>query len=530
MSTDAMPLEALGRASASNATRERPVWHTVLLLCLGQVLLWSLASGLTYKAPEIDSAEQFTWSFSMENGYWKHPPVPSWLMHGLLQVFGPSVVLPFAAAQVSTVLALFLTWRLGCEFMSQRRALVAVVLTSLVTYHNLGADNFNHNTALLPFQAAMVLTFYLATRRRSLYLWALVGLYAGLSMMVKYVALMPIAGLLLYLALDRALHHRLTLQGLAVAALVSVAVLVPHAIWLQTTNFLPFRYAHSVTLPLQGWAAQLSSLGAFAGIQLVRVWPLVLGLLYLRRLCRRSTEALQPTPALNPSDRLFLWVATLSPLVLTVVYCVATRTELVSRWGANAFLLAGLLAMAVLRMPVSRLIERSILRAVIAAHVVLCLSLVLGKTVVAEHFHWRTRANFPGGLLARNAMEEWRKNTSVPLRIVVSDIWLGGNIVAHSSGSPRVAVLIDGHYFKSPWVNAEAIRTCGAMVLDDQTRGATGSAANSPELNRLMEQASVSGAWNMPWAVSQAQATESGTGVVRWGIILPSEPGSCMVR
>jgi len=141
---------------------------------------------------------------------------------------------------------------------------------------------------------------------------------------------------------------------------------------------------------------------------------------------------------------------------------------------------------------------------------------------------------YPGQLPRRFVGEqchgEWRKNTRVPLRIVVSDVWLGGNIAAHSSGSQRVAVLIDGHYFKSPWVNAEAIRTCGAMVLDDQTRGAIGSAANSPELNRLMEQASVTGAWNMPWAVSQARATGGGTGVVRWGVILPSAPDSCMVR
>ena len=27
-----------------------------------------------------------------------------------------------------------------------------MLLTSLVTYHNIGADAFNHNTALLPFQ------------------------------------------------------------------------------------------------------------------------------------------------------------------------------------------------------------------------------------------------------------------------------------------------------------------------------------------------------------------------------------------
>jgi len=40
----------------------------VLLLCAAQVLLWSLAFGLTYSAPELDGAEQFVWSFSLESG------------------------------------------------------------------------------------------------------------------------------------------------------------------------------------------------------------------------------------------------------------------------------------------------------------------------------------------------------------------------------------------------------------------------------------------------------------------------------
>ena len=96
----------------------------VALLCVGQVLLWGLAVGLNYSAPEVDSAEQFVWAFSLETGYWKHPPLPSWIMHALIQVFGPSLLLPFVATQTCIVIALALTWRLGCEFMSPTRSLI----------------------------------------------------------------------------------------------------------------------------------------------------------------------------------------------------------------------------------------------------------------------------------------------------------------------------------------------------------------------------------------------------------------------
>jgi 4-amino-4-deoxy-L-arabinose transferase-like glycosyltransferase len=119
------PAGARAPLAVEVGTRE---WMWVVFLCAAQVLLWSLAFGATYKAPEIDSAEQFVWSFSLENGYWKHPPLTSWIMHGLILAFGTSVALPFVATQTSIVIAMGLTWRLGCEFMSAQRSLVAMLV------------------------------------------------------------------------------------------------------------------------------------------------------------------------------------------------------------------------------------------------------------------------------------------------------------------------------------------------------------------------------------------------------------------
>jgi hypothetical protein len=89
------------------------------------MLLWSAAFTLLQQATGIDSTEQFVWAFSRENGYWKHPPLPSRIMHGLMSALGPSVGLLFVAAQACLALALLLGWCLGCAFMSPRRSLIA---------------------------------------------------------------------------------------------------------------------------------------------------------------------------------------------------------------------------------------------------------------------------------------------------------------------------------------------------------------------------------------------------------------------
>ena len=511
-------------APASPDRRRVALW--VALFCLAQVVVWSAAYALTYRAPEIDSAEQFVWSFALQGGYWKHPPLPTWIMHGLVALFGTSLVLPFAAAQASVAIALALTWRLGCEFMSPQRSFLALALTSLVTYHNVGADNFNHSTVLLPFQAAALLAFFRATREGRWTQWALTGVFAGLSMLVKYTALFPLAGMLLYFLLDWQLHRRRQFLGLALAAALVALILAPHALWLQTTNFLPFHYARSVTQPLAGVGATVAAVGDFALTQALRLIPFALGLWFVLGL--RPARVAEPSrgTATAPRDLLFLWVAGLSPLLLTAFFGLLSGSALQSRWGSNGFLLVGWLALAALaRFHQPHQLGRGI-RAALAGQLVLCLGMTLSKTVLAEQLQIRTRANFPGAVLARLAETTWRAHGHGPLRLVVSDIWLGGNIVAHSS--QRVAVLIEGHEFKTPWVREEAVARCGALVLDDQTADKAHRNLPNPALDALMARATQTGTWTLPWANGVGpDKLPTSSGKVLWGVIPPAPGATC---
>jgi len=513
----------------------------VLFLCLAQTLLWGLGLGWTRRAPELDSAEQFVWAFSMESGYWKHPPLPSWIMHGLLNVFGPSVTLPFVATQLCVTLALALTWKLGCEFMSPRRSLIAMALTSLVAYHNVGGDSFNHNTVLLPFQAATWLFFYRATRSGAWHQWVLVGVFAGLSMLVKYVALLPLTGLLVCFAVDSKLHNRRTFAGLGLAFGVFGAVMLPHALWLKSSSFLPFHYAQAVSQSLPGFLATLRALMDFVLIQALRLSPFALGLWFvLRRTAKAEPVRLEAAPAnsfkASPRDIRFLLIATVTPLLLTVLISLVTETELQSRWGANAFLLVGWLAMAALpRLDTPRM-QRTTVQVVVLAQMLMCSVVVLSKTVLADHLQIRSRANFPGEVLAQQAQATWAQHTTAPLRLVVSDIWLGGNMVAHThvQENRRIAVLIDGRHFKSPWVKEQAVEDCGALVLDDQTDDAAGHAKPDAALEALMAKATSRGTWLLPWNGARGgsgnEASRSAAGKVKWGILLPQNPEVCLTR
>src|SRR3546814_5848024 len=88
------------------------------------VALWTVLCGVSHRAPDLDGMEELVWASSLELGYYKHPPVPSWFMHVLAQVFGRPVWLTFFAGELFSDLALWFIWRRSEEHPSELQSLM----------------------------------------------------------------------------------------------------------------------------------------------------------------------------------------------------------------------------------------------------------------------------------------------------------------------------------------------------------------------------------------------------------------------
>jgi hypothetical protein len=500
----------------------RILWPLAVL----QLLLWGGAALFFYRSVQLDSAEQFVWAVSLENGYWKHPPLPSWMMHALVQLFGPSVALPVVATQCAMLCALLILYQLGAKMMSPQRAMLGVLLTSLISYFNLSADSFNHTTILAPFIAACLLSFHSALRRGGWHRWALAGLCAGLAMLVKYLALLHLVAIGIYVLVDRTHHRRQVAWGFLLASTTALVVLLPHFLWLGTHDFLPLRYAREVTQASSRGSDLLFSVCAFLAIQGLRLAPMLLVAWLLMRSGdgRASQTGSGAAPARG--DRMFLWVAGTGPLVMEILIALATGAELQTRWGGTAFLAAGLLMASYLPARIETNTIRRSLWTASAVQLVLCVASTVSQTVVAPQIKRASRLSFPGDVLAREAMKTWSLHTHAPLRLVVSDIWLGGNLIAHT-GERNLAVLVDGRRFKSPWVRQDALSACGALVLDQLSDGHGATEEPDPALQAMFKQAVDTGIWELPWD-SPAAPGSSPRGMVRWGVILPAHDQGCL--
>ncbi|CAM5215905.1 4-amino-4-deoxy-L-arabinose transferase-like glycosyltransferase OS=Castellaniella defragrans OX=75697 GN=HNR28_003518 PE=4 SV=1 [Castellaniella defragrans] len=143
----------------------RPPKAALVVLCLlGMVLLWTILCGISHTAPDLDGMEELVWAASLELGYTKHPPLPSWFMHFATELLGRPVWLPFFMGQLFSALGLWFVWKLGCEFTTRHRALMAMLLVSVTAYFSLRGTIYNHNTAQLWSITASIWLFYRALR------------------------------------------------------------------------------------------------------------------------------------------------------------------------------------------------------------------------------------------------------------------------------------------------------------------------------------------------------------------------------
>ncbi|WP_427914598.1 ArnT family glycosyltransferase [Ramlibacter sp. MMS24-I3-19] len=178
---------------------------SVRTACLASALAiasWVALAAWTNHSQLQDSLEQFVWGQSLEWGYWKHPPLTSWLMWAGLQIVGPVPWVTYLLGGLVTVFTMLCTTRLAQLLAGERVAVLTALLLALHYGFTRRAQMFNHNTVLVACMALAALATFHAMQRNRRRDWLLVGLASGLALMAKYQAAVPLAGLVLVVALS----------------------------------------------------------------------------------------------------------------------------------------------------------------------------------------------------------------------------------------------------------------------------------------------------------------------------------------
>lgn len=502
-----------------DASNSRHMAFLTLGFLAFHLVLWTVLATISHRAPPWDNVEQLVWMQSLEWGYYKHPPFPTWWVHGWTSLLGRTMWVLFFSAQLSVVLMLFFVWRIALLVTSPARAFAAIVLTSLLIYHGVHGIMANHNTLQLMPVGLLLWLSLLAVRGQQWWRWALAGGAAAVCLLAKYSALIWLVVIGVWLLQDPRMRSWRAGAGAALALAVCAVLVGPHIEWLIREGYPSLGYA-GAAVQGQHDANTLGHWGRlwmFVIIQVSRALPTLIGLGLLYALVRKSHRVALPTSLPQAPEWRFVLFMALGPVLLTSILGV-TGVRLGSAWAATFFVLFGVWALRWIPSVSPALLVRAVLWVGLGMELLLASGMALGSGWLVDWNSRPARSNFPSVLLAKRLDAVWQQHAKTPLRVVVGETWLAGNVSFRSKDKPMV--FIDGDVHKSPWIHASMLRDCGALVVVDRRDFAE---PKDPRVSELLDQAAFSGTVNIPWT-----RHEDGPRLeVEWAILPAQRPEAC---
>ena len=454
--------------------------------------IWIVLLNCTTLVPPMDNIEQLIWVRSLQWGYYKHPPLPTWLLWAASHVFDSSSLLTYLLGAVFTMSSMAILWQFLAKVRSPSYATIALLASLCITFYNGRLYYYNHNTLLLVINAASAPLVYFATMRRSPTLWIALGMVLGLGILSKYqIAITATSAFFFWIHIG-SWRDRQQRVGILLALLTAVIIAAPHLQWAMTQDSGPFKYALAASSkaysdPLNRLQETISWLADQTLNRALPAW-FVLFAASTYYLGRRTAETDNlRTEVLNTGDpaRLLLLYWGFVPLVFTATLGILTGAELQAQWS-TAFLLFLVPAVMELlhwsKISFSKLqIRRAYFAFVLLQFLLIALQLVTSPFGPTQwrSTHWR---NFNAQNIAAQIATQAILRLGYPIQVVIGPQKIAGAIALQLPESPYV--LVDGRYDISPWVPTDLARRCGALLIGSSNLdgGATSFGIDYPGL------------------------------------------------
>ena len=453
-----------GRSHAPAALRLWPAGPLALVAALF-ALIWTANLAFTSASPPADNIEQMLWVQSLEWGYHKHPPLPTWLFWIPVQLFGNQVATTYVAAALTNLASIAVFWQLLRKLRGSRFAFIAVLAVLCISYYNARFTTYNHNTVLMLVSTASAVLCWQACSTGRLRWWIGLGATLGLGLLTKYQIAVTMASVFVFWSLQGGWRDATLRRGLLFAILTALLMFVPHVQWLRNHDFGPISYAidSSLGARLTGPERLFDTLNWLADQLLNRAlaaWILLIAVVALHRQVNRAgaRSSLARVTVLperhRDAARTFLLSWGLVPLVFMPLVGLVAGSHLHLPWGTAFLLFAVPMVMELLRSRVrwSMIPPRSttgVFLAVQAASLLLSAGTSPLGPIGLRDRHWRS---FDSASMARQLEPALRK--ALAGRVVATidgPEVLAGALALQLPERPQV--LIDGWLDRSPWVS-----------------------------------------------------------------------------
>ncbi|MGC1588250.1 MAG: glycosyltransferase family 39 protein [Rhodomicrobium sp.] len=451
----------------------RPVWDSVaaypeavlFIVLFVHFAAFSTLAIITHPTLDLDVIEQISWARNIEWGYYKHPPLPAWSLAALLTLTGGHPWIGAIAGPAAATLGLWLVWLLARRILDPARALPAVLLLEGVVYFNVLSLEFNHNVIQLPLWAFIAYASHRAIREGRTQDWLLFGFAAALGMLGKYSTALLLLSIGGYILFDPVARQHLTRKGPWIAVLTGTLLLIPHMNAVYAYNFSPLLTpSNELLIAASFW----QRFGFPAGWLLAQLGDIAAALILAAVLFTgRATKIRVPGSEVARADRNFILFLFLGPLLFAVAFQGLGGVRFRDMWGFPMFDFLGLDIMALTA--TNALFQERIKRFAFAGMGVFTLAVTATAAMIAGapyFLHQGGRAQYPSQAAASAIAKAWDTQTEGrPLKIVIGETWLAGMLSVYHPDHP--SLLIDGEWWKSPWIHKSQLSEDGAVLIWD---------------------------------------------------------------
>ncbi len=432
------------------------------IFCIAHIILWTLGSWYCRHNLPFDTTEAIAWGNQWQLSYSKHPPFSPWML-ALFFKLGTQWPI-YLLAQLAVCVMFWAIWRLAQRIVSPVQALASVMMLEGVIYFNLNSPKINPTTMMTPVWALIMLVGYLALLERKRFLWIVLGMLAGISVLTKYEAPFLLLSLLLVSVITPEGRSQYKTLGPYLAFLMCAVVVTPHFIASAKLNFPEIHYA------LQSGHGELHAGGALQGWWAHLFYPInvffeevgaVFGVILMALTFFWAPKTQQTIGRFNWT---YLLLMGFGPFVLVLLLSLISGNYLYANWGTPFFSMLGLIIIA-WRKP---LFDRITWKRFLTVFLIIALGILVGRDgyllfgpVITNRAD--PDAYFPGQEVSMAVTDYWQEHEHTPLHYIAGDRYLVANINVYSTDHP--IPYFAWSYYQSPWVNPKQLYQQGGMFV-----------------------------------------------------------------
>ena len=302
------------------------------------LIIWTLVPTLTNNNLPLDTIEHLAWGSNLDWGFNKHPPVVAFVLEFFYQIFGAQDWAYYLLSQIFVIISFIVVFKLAEEFFKNKVfSLLSVLLLEGIYFYNFTTPEFNVNVCLMPFWTLTVLYLWKGFKDNKIIDWLLVGLFAGLGFLSKYLFIyLGIAMDIFILYMIYKNKFNFNFKSF-ISIIPFFIVLLPHLIWLTENNYITITYGlHRTGVEDPDILNHIKHPLIFLGKQIGILIPFFLMLFYLINKFKYKIS-------FKDDKLLFLLVINIVPIALVFLTSMILGVKIRTMWMTPFYLFFGIL-------------------------------------------------------------------------------------------------------------------------------------------------------------------------------------------